>query len=801
MTVGNKASSHMAGWGRRGVFSCWLYPAFGLFFLGSFQIALAEAPRDPDCGRDLEKALDLWEGELKEALPPERADALYDDVVQRFAGARSELATLTSSVSPGALVPWDCAGGLVEALKRAGALRAVLLPRLSSQKRSAVHGSFTVRWQELRDEAELLQVSVQHYQSRRFDSESLLAELKEAGIALLDGSHFWILCFAAMLAVYAVRRKEKWLSRISEFLKKQIHERQARRTLMGWLRLFSAVFSYVAILLFFYYGRGLMEEGDFKALASLCSVFIALAWYGFGIRGAQHVLTTRLASSEGETSARLQRKAIRTLRMVGLYGFGAFLLLVTCERALGRGQIYGVAATLAWFGFALLGFLLVNWWKNDIANSYLAHYSHGRFARAVERTRGRPSGFFVALVAFGAVAARAGGLYVQSLLLRFNQARKALAFLSRRKMEKQAETIGYGVTDISLLHEKLQQAFSEEPVEDALAIDCWPHFDDIMDRISHWKSGELGQAVALVGHRGMGKTSLIRRVRRHVDELECLEMTLEERYSAATDVYGYFGAQLGLNNCQTQDDLVCALKDGPKRLILMDHGQNLMLRAMGGMRGYEAFADLVALTTANVFWVITFSQYAWQHLQTLYSGANLFRSVFVLAPWSEEQIGQLLDKRMKWAGFEANYDDLVVDDEGIHGEEDEAQRTSDRYRRLLWDYSDGNPRVALHFWLRSLVPDTEAAVRVRLFAAPSPDELESLGEQSRFVLAAVAAHANLSLKECSRVLGYSINACESTLAYLVGQDLLSLARGRYRLEMHRSRAVLRYLHRKYLLHS
>ncbi len=43
-------------------------------------------------------------------------------------------------------------------------------------------------------------------------------------------------------------------------------------------------------------------------------------------------------------------------------------------------------------------------------------------------------------------------------------------------------------------------------------------------------------------------------------------------------------------------------------------------------------------------------------------------------------------------------------------------RTSRGYFRMLWDFTDGNPRLATHFWLRSLVPDDEKnRVRVHLW--------------------------------------------------------------------------------------
>jgi hypothetical protein len=97
----------------------------------------------------------------------------------------------------------------------------------------------------------------------------------------------------------------------------------------------------------------------------------------------------------------------------------------------------------------------------------------------------------------------------------------------------------------------------------------------------------------------------------------------------------------------------------------------------------------------------------------------------------------------------------------------EVIRTSERYRRLLWDYADGNPRIALHFWLRSLAPDGPQHVRLRLFAAPSADDLEGLQEEARFVLGAVVLHQSLTVPEAARVSRYTPALCESLLDFLL----------------------------------
>jgi hypothetical protein len=211
--------------------------------------------------------------------------------------------------------------------------------------------------------------------------------------------------------------------------------------------------------------------------------------------------------------------------------------------------------------------------------------------------------------------------------------------------------------------------------------------------------------------------------------------------------------------------------------------------------------DIIGRTCGRHIWLCAFSRYMWDHLTSVYRGQSFFRRTLELDAWNEESLGQLIDKRMMTAGFTISYQDLIVGHVDGTTFFHEVIRTSERYRRLLWDYTDGNPRVALHFWLRSLVPDGRQHVRVRLFEAPSADDLEVLQEEARFILGAVVLHQSLTVREAARVLRYAPALCESLLEFLLGQGYLVNEAGRFYLSTHWYRAVIRFLERKHLVQS
>ena len=231
-----------------------------------------------------------------------------------------------------------------------------------------------------------------------------------------------------------------------------------------------------------------------------------------------------------------------------------------------------------------------------------------------------------------------------------------------------------------------------------------------------------------------------------------------------------------------------------------DGGQNLMKRTVGGTATYELFMQIASQSSGRVVWVVAFSRYAWRHLECRFKTRTLFNRVLAIGNWSEDEIGQLIDQRMKASGYVADYRDLIMDPVEGSALELETTRTAERFRRLLWDYADGNPRVAIHFWLRSLVPAAGNHMRVRLFPRPDEDRLLKLGEEARFTLAATAIHENVSIEELAETLAYPLELCKSVVTYLVNDELLELRHGRFVLTTDNYRAVIRYLRRNNLLH-
>jgi len=471
------------------------------------------------------------------------------------------------------------------------------------------------------------------------------------------------------------------------------------------------------------------------------------------------------------------RTIIRTVTLLGV-------LFVLSRQLLGPGFLYGLVVDFSWLVVLAAAVRVLNRWRQIIADAYLASAPDGRLAALVRSSRDHWYGVLLAAASFGWLAGRAGAIMARDFALTFDQTRKALAFVFRRRMEKQAEQKGYAEGKIELLPASLVAAFSEKAVsEGPLVVDRFPGLDRLEKSLEEWKAGRMGGSFMVIGEPGMGKTSWLGRV--DAGDLPVERLPLKSRLLTGPDL-------LKAIEPLTRDD-------GTRRVAMVDAAQNLFLGAVGGYEALEEFVSVVERTRDRIFWLCALNAFSWEHLAAVRPDLAVFRDHQVLTPWSEEAIRELIRTRTTASGVNLTFEDLVV--ERMEGVSAEARflRTEEGYTRLLWDYADGNPRIALHFWLRSLGPDSDTRARVRLFRAPVTQRLERTAEEGLFVLAAIVTHENLSGEEAALVTGYPGRICAIHLDRLVEMGVLRLDDGRHRVRTHWHKAVTRLLSRRNLL--
>jgi hypothetical protein len=523
---------------------------------------------------------------------------------------------------------------------------------------------------------------------------------------------------------------------------------------------------------------------------------VAFAWYRVALASVHHVVITAASAGPSQVSSELSKRILNSLRAAGLYAVVTVISLLVTRALFGRGYVDSIITNITILGGALVAWLLLRHWRADAFKAYSKIYPKGRLASVVQTARDRWWGIALLVPTLGRLAIRAVVILVQDTALKFDRTRRALAYLFRRQLERGSKALRLSATDRWTLPAKLREAFTTIECAGDVRVDHFPYLDEVMDHIAARRAEKRGTSVALVGERGIGKATWLAELSRRIDA-RCIHATMDETLVTGESVCRTLSRLLEVPEHSTVDGLVAEMAKIPPTHLLLDQCQNLVLRSVGGMKGLDTFAQVVRRTMGRHVFVCSFSRYAWEHVEFVLQGQIFFLRVHILPGWSEERIRDLVERRMKACGMRAVYDDLLQVGTGSAGAIDIVK---DRYFRLLWDYADGIPRLATHYWMRSLSVEGDVA-RVRLFESLVPDTLESLEEQSKFVLLGVVSQENLTVDEAIMVLGFTREQCVSQLELLRALGYLKKYNDRYRVTLTWDRAAVRYLRRKHLLYT
>lgn len=310
-------------------------------------------------------------------------------------------------------------------------------------------------------------------------------------------------------------------------------------------------------------------------------------------------------------------------------------------------------------------------------------------------------------------------------------------------------------------------------------------------------------ALLLTGPNGAGKSTIVPRLQKELAEqqpdIQVLRLVVEDKVTTAEALLALLGSALGIDLAAGPSTLVREDAARQPTLVVIDDAQNLFLRQVGGLAGWEALLGLVNARVENLFWLVLIDNHAWAYLSNVYGRDYQFRSIKVARRWSQNDIRSLVLSRNHLSGCRIRYDNILL---ATRGPEAGSIRNAEQlYFSLLWDACQGNPAIALRLWLRSIRMEGNTVV------VGLPDEvvgsgLEALDRDLHFVYAAISIHENMSSDELVSATALPERVVRRALK--TGQDMGFLERGenrRYRIVALWYPIVTRLLARKNLLHE
>jgi hypothetical protein len=381
---------------------------------------------------------------------------------------------------------------------------------------------------------------------------------------------------------------------------------------------------------------------------------------------------------------------------------------------------------------------------------------------------------------------------------RFDLTRRGLAYVFRRGLDRIAEqkaNVQFGPLPAPVFAALGPEARSAEAVVPGVSSE---EGSDLIERLGRKSGGVL----AVVGERGGGKTTILERVR----EARAGAILVDCSHAGLEGLRGDLATALGQPDGVTLERCAGMLdRDGQgDSVLLIDNAHLLIQPVLGGLAAFDRLIDVARQNSARCTWLFGVDGVIWRFFERARGARPLFDDVIKLGPWREEGIARLIASRCRQAAIAPNFDHLL---EALPADADEIDRaeavarTARGYYRLLWDYSDGNPAVALHMWRQSLGIGPDGEVWVRLFESPDGRELDPLPDPAVFVLRAVVQLESARAGEIEAATNLRSSQVEDALRYGLARGYFELDEGRYRITWSWFRPITRFLERRHLLAS
>lgn len=513
------------------------------------------------------------------------------------------------------------------------------------------------------------------------------------------------------------------------------------------------------------------------------------------------------------------RKVVRSVRVVLIVAILTSLVPAFVKELLGVSLVWFWVNRISNLAFAVVFYWVISTWRDEIAGLFekLASDRIPWAVKIVVEHKDRIYGVLLIAVASIYVLVVELARFGRKYVLNTEWFKKVSTFAFRKRIEMQQrerEEEDIKEWELGDLPEDYVKVFEDAPLEDdefyvAREAD---YLGEMFETLEGWRVDGKQGSIALISETGVGRTSLLNRFEKSLEELlraieagqateaeesstsvdevdaadastsgaeeprvgeevgfRVLRDTLSRKLLSEADVLGYVADLFQMESTpQSTSGMVSWLQNAPTSVIMIDDCHHFFMRRIGGFIGLDALLEIVALTDDRHFWLLSANEFSWDYVNRVKSRFHQVGKVIGVQPWSESEIRQMIETRNARTSQSLTYADLVVA-ESEEGREDafyEVVKSAKGYFRYLHEFSGGNPRIAMLYWLRSLRrTDDEDVLAVTLFNRPRKSVFSGMSDDHWFVLTALAQHDELNAREIADVINSDEGFCALALNF------------------------------------
>lgn len=316
--------------------------------------------------------------------------------------------------------------------------------------------------------------------------------------------------------------------------------------------------------------------------------------------------------------------------------------------------------------------------------------------------------------------------------------------------------------------------------------------------INEWIQGR-GSSHSLVVHgaKGNGKSTLINYLSHKISLVESKRINFKDKIETTSDLLNILKNVLG-GNLEDEDSLIEYWKSNitSKVVIYLDDAHNLFLSRLNGFNAIRLLMKIINSDIENIFWCVAFHRYSWSYINNVLQRYQCFDEAIELNPWSAEEIQTFILDSHKKSRLQLSFDDLLM----MLGENHigtARENIENRFFKLLWEQSDGNPARAVNIWIRSLKYDGKDTLRVSKPPLQDMSYLMELNDEIHFICASLTRHEYLSLHQLQMTTNQDNGIISRVLKFGLEKNLISKnTEGYYYLNPDYAGYIIKSLRRK-----
>ena len=579
--------------------------------------------------------------------------------------------------------------------------------------------------------------------------------------------------------------------------------RQARMRTAFWIQRLTPyaplVLYLVAAKLIQVYIVGTIYE-ELKLLIPILIYFIVYKIF-------RHLVADALFSIQGLVD--VQQSDVKALidsttKIIGRFFLISFSVMHLTESTVDQGLVFSAVS----FAIQLLGWLVwayaINRWKAYLAPAAAEIYRNRLGQILNQSCQGRLSLLFclptLVLILIG-LAVRAiwswleGWEVTKRFVVRIY--RKRVESLENESSARKSQELDSSYTEVFASEQALKPDWWVDANQEA--------FKRIKAEIDGWlAASEDDQSLVIYGEKGIGKSCLLERLSRSFEQLDVVSITVPPKITDEQRLREFLSEKLQIEKSEnlTRAMLEFNRSRSKKTIVLVDNAHNLFVGKVGGFEALRAFLDIINLSTENIFWCAAFNEYSWSYLKGIIGDSEFFRTEVYLSPWSDASIRSLIMKRHHQTVYRLSFDRLILASRSAASSLEAAAYAEEQFFRLLWEQSKGNPRIALHLWLRCLAPQGHQSLKVGLPERARAETISSISDTLWFVLSAVTNHENATRKEIADATNLELGAVSHAIKMGLEEKLLHRGDGnRYRLGFIYQYDIIRQLKAKNFIYG